>query len=87
MNNAITVTHIGTDHVRQTETTTHWFAVKGRATGFGLEIDGIFGWSDSNGVITIVDEDNCPLTDGDGITEAVRQAIEAKAIELTENPV
>ena len=80
------VEHINTDQIWQHETTVHWFAVSGNSPDFGLELNGTYGWSDRNGQITIVDADNCPLTDGDGETEAVRQAISAQAIALTENP-
>lgn len=33
-------------------------------------------WHIENGQVSILDEDGAPLTDGDGETEAVRQAVE-----------
>lgn len=85
MNN-VTINHTGTDQNWQDETTIHWFEVTGQPYGFNRELDGTYGWADNNGHISILDSDGYPLTDGDGETEAVRQALQAKATELTESP-
>lgn len=74
--NTITATHIETETIQQHEATRHWFKVSGHSDGFDLDLDGEYCWHIENGQVSILDEDGSPLTDGDGETEAVRQAVE-----------
>lgn len=83
----LTATHIETDQNWKDETTTYWFKIDGVADDHGMTIaaDGEYGWADNNGHVSILDADGCPLTDGDGITEAVRSALEKPVSELMQN--
>lgn len=82
--NRLNVSYIGTDQNWQDETTIHWFEVLGESHGHGIKLDGVYGWADNNGHISILDADGCPLTNGDGETEAARLAIRSTAETLTE---
>lgn len=78
-------TFTSADQNWQDGTTTYWFELEGEAYGtgvtFGDEPHGTtFGVVESGGVIECyVDEESCPLTEGDRITLAV-----SKTIELTD---
>lgn len=76
MSNA-TAKFIETDQNWQEESTTYWFELSGTDYGTGYEFNG-----ETYGVVesgsdepVIVDSDNCPLTDGDVETSAVRNTI------------
>jgi len=49
-----------------------WYQITGFDNGTQLELDGIYGFTDDN---VILNENGCPLTDGDWETIAVRNAI------------
>ena len=67
-------TYNSKDNNRQDSTTVYWFTLTGTDTGTGREFDSeVFGISESGSESTVVDADGYPLTEGDGITIAVRR--------------
>lgn len=70
-----TATFVCHDNIWQNETTVYWFELRGIDRGTGIEFDGqTYGIAESGPETSVLDADGCPLTEGDGITIAVRRA-------------
>jgi len=60
-----TAKFISKDQNWQNESTTYWFK---------LDDGDVYGVCESGGTDAVLDADGCPLTEGDGLTIAVRRA-------------
>lgn len=70
-----TAQFISKDQNWQDESTIYWFKLDGADHGTSHTFDGaVFGIWESGPTAAVLDADGCPLTEGDGITIAVRRA-------------